>query len=282
MRALITGAGGQLGRAITRGWRDDELIAPGASDLDVTDEPSVWAAVRDYQPQVVVNCAAYTAVDACETDPEPAWAVNAGGAANLARACSAAGIGLVHLSTDYVFDGTLDRPYTEFDRPNPVSVYGRTKDAGEQLVRERCDEHVIVRTSWLQGIDGANFTKTMLRLGRERDRVEVVTDQVGTPTFAFDLAEAIRQLTVTRRYGTFHVTNAGACTWFDYAEAIFEEAGLDVEVAPTTAAAFGAPAPRPANSRLEGRHAAMAGLGALPHWRDGLRRLVRALEAEAA
>ena len=276
MRVVVTGAGGQLGREVVRAWSSagEQVVALDRAALDIGEDQDVWAAVRDYAPDVVVNAAAYTKVDACEDDPAPAWAINAGGAASLARACRAAGALLVHVSTDYVFDGAAPHPYTEFDRPNPQSVYGRTKDAGEQLVRQHCPEHQIVRTAWLHGAGGANFVTTMLRFGRERGAATVVTDQAGSPTFAFDLAPAMRQLAVTRRPGTFHLVNSGFATWYEVAEATFAEAGLDVELTPTDSAAFARPAPRPANSRLECRHAELAGLGPLPHWRQSLGRFV--------
>ena len=281
MRVLVTGAGGQLGREVVRSWSaaGEQVVALDRGALNVAAEADVWGAVRDYAPDVVVNAAAYTAVDACEDDAEPAWAVNAGGPAHLARACHSAGVMLVHLSTDYVFDGAATHPYTEFDRPNPQSVYGRTKDAGEQLVRQHCPNHQIVRTAWLHGVGGANFVSTMLRLARERGEVSVVTDQVGSPTFVFDVAPALRQLSQSHRPGTFHLVNAGFASWYEVAEATFAEAGLDVELTPIDSASFARPAPRPANSRLEGRNTALAGVRQLPPWRQALARFVKEVAA---
>ena len=281
MRALVTGAGGQLGREIVRAWSaaGEQVVALDRAALDVSRRHDVRAAIGNYAPHVVVNAAAYTAVDACEDDAEPAWAVNAGGAANLALACDHVGALLVHVSTDYVFDGTADRAYTEFDRANPQSAYGQTKEAGEQLVRQHCPNHQIVRTAWLHGVGGANFVTTMLRLARERGAASVVTDQVGSPTFAFDLAPALRQLVDSGLTGTFHLVNTGFASWYDVAEAAFAEAGLDVELTPTESAAFARPAPRPANSRLEGRHAALAGVNPLPSWHESLVRFVREVTA---
>ncbi|MGH8910743.1 MAG: dTDP-4-dehydrorhamnose reductase [Egibacteraceae bacterium] len=279
MRVLVTGAGGQLGHDLLAAFARDEVAGLEHHDLDVTSEPAVVAAVRDHAPDLVVHAAAFTKVDACESEPETAWRVNALGSWWVARACALAGAAMVYVSTDYVFDGRLGRAYTEFDAVSPLSVYGRSKQAGEQLVRQTLPAHYIVRTSWLQGVRGGNFAKTMLRLARERGAVSVVDDQTGSPTFAFDLAPAIRRLAVTGRYGTYHLTNAGRCTWLAFARAVFEEAGLDVVCTPTSTAAFAAPAPRPAFSALDNLMARLTGLEPLPEWRASLKRLVRELAA---
>jgi dTDP-4-dehydrorhamnose reductase len=277
MRVLITGAGGQLGCDLVEAFAQDHAAGLAHADLDVSDEASVVAAVRDHGPDLVVHAAAYTRVDACEQDVDHAWTVNALGAWWVARACALAEASMVYLSTDYVFDGTAGRAYTEFDAPNPRSVYGRTKEAGEQLVRRALDAHYIVRTSWVHGVGGSNFAKTILRLARERGSVTVVDDQSGSPTFTFDLAPAIRQLAVTGRHGTYHLTNTGHCTWFEFARAIFTEAGLDVDVSPIDTATFGAPAPRPAFSVLDNTMARLTGLDPLPDWQASLKRLVAEL-----
>jgi dTDP-4-dehydrorhamnose reductase len=278
MRVLVTGAGGQLGHDLMKAFAQDEVVGLTHAELDVTSEPAVVAAVRDHAPDLVVHAAAFTKVDICEADPETAWRVNALGSWWVARACALAEAAMVYLSTDYVFDGTADRPYTEFDPVRPASVYGRSKEAGEQLVRETLPAHYIVRTSWLQGPHGANFTKTMLRLAGEHGTVRVVDDQTGSPTFTFDLAPAIRQLAVTGRHGTYHLTNAGHCTWFAFAQAIFGEAGLDVTCTPISTAVFGAPAPRPAFSVLDNLKARLVGLEPLPHWRASLKRLIAGVD----
>jgi len=271
VRVLITGAGGQLGHDLVDAFADDKVIGLTHGDLDVTSEPAVVAAIRDHAPDLVVHAAAYTRVDDCEADPRTAWQVNAMGSWWVARACALADATMVSISTDYVFDGRLERPYTEFDPTSPLSVYGRSKEAGEQLIRQTLPEHFIVRTSWLQGVQGRNFVKTMLRLGSERGAVSVVDDQTGSPTFSFDLAPAIRRLAVTGRYGTYHLTNAGQCTWFELARAVFEEAGLDpARVRPTTSETFVRPARRPAFSVLGHDRWAAAGLAPLPHWRTML------------
>lgn len=271
MHVLITGAGGQLAHALAWTYSDHDVVAVPFEKLDIGDNTAVTAAVDDIAPDLVLNAAAYTAVDACESDPNPAWRANAAGPWWLAQACARRGITLVHFSTDYVFSGDLDRPYTEFDQTGPTSIYGQTKLAGEQLVRETTDRHVIVRTSWLHG-DGTNFLATMLRLGRERGRVRVVNDQRGSPTFTFDLAPAVRTLIEAEQPGTFHLTNSGTCTWFELAQAAYGLVGLDVMCDAIDTATFGAPAPRPANSALDNRRARLLGLPELPAWQASLRR----------
>lgn len=282
MRVLITGAGGQLGSDLQAAFADDDVVALARSDLDVTHEPSVVAAVRDAAPDLVVHAAAFTKVDACEDEPQHAWQVNAVGAWWVARAAELAGAAIVFVSTDYVFAGLLGRPYTEFDPVSPRSVYGRTKEGGEQLVRRACPAHYIVRTSWVHGRVGGNFAKTMLRVGRERGALSVVDDQTGSPTFTFDLAPAIRALAVSGRHGTYHLTNQGSCTWFEFARAIFAETGIDVDLSPTDATTWGAPAPRPPYSVLDNHLARLTGLEPLPPWRDSLRRLLADLGEDVA
>lgn len=274
MKVLITGAGGQLGHDLQRAFADDHVIALDRAALDVTREADVQAAVGDHRPDLVVHAAAYTAVDACETETEAAWRVNATASWWVARACAATGAAMTYISSDYVFDGTLGRPYTEFDAVNPRSMYGRSKEAGEQLVRQSLDRHYIVRTSWVLGTQGGNFAKTMLRLGHERDALSVVDDQCGSPTFTFDLAPQIRRLAVTGRHGTYHLTNTGHCTWFELAQAIFEQSGITVDLTPTDTVTFGAPAPRPAYSVLDNLMSRQIGLPEMPAWQDSLKVLL--------
>ncbi|MPZ88748.1 MAG: dTDP-4-dehydrorhamnose reductase [Nitriliruptorales bacterium] len=279
MRVLITGAGGQLGHDLVDAFGGDQVTALDRSQLDVTEEAAVVAAVRDHAPDLVVHAAAFTKVDACESEPDTAWRVNALGSWWVARACALGDAAMVYLSSDYVFDGRAGRAYTEYDATSPLSIYGRSKEAGEQLVRRTLPRHYIVRTSWVHGAHGGNFVRTMLRLGRERGAVSVVDDQTGSPTFTFDLAPAIRRLAVTARHGTYHLTNGGHCTWFDLAQAAFEEAGVQVDLTATDTASFGAPAPRPAYSVLDNLTARLTGLPPLPPWRASLRRLIAELGA---
>jgi dTDP-4-dehydrorhamnose reductase len=277
VKVLVTGAGGQLGADLLHAFAGDDVVGLDRSTLDVTEEAAVVAAVRDHAPDLVVHAAAYTKVDACEEETDLAWRTNAIASWWVARACALADAQMVYVSTDYVFDGKAGRPYTEFDPISPLSMYGRSKEAGEQLVRSVLPAHYIVRTSWVHGTHGGNFAKTMLRLGAERRELSVVDDQTGSPTFTFDLAPAIRRLAVTGRHGTYHLTNTGHCTWFEFARAIFTEAGMDVDVSPIDTATFGAPAPRPAFSVLDNTMARLTGLDPLPDWQSSLKRLVAEL-----
>lgn len=281
MRILVTGAGGQLAHDLLAACRGDDVVALTRAELDISHEPAVVAAVREVRPDVVVNTAAWTDVDGCEADPDRAHTVNALGPWWLARACGGVGATLVHLSTDYVFDGQAPtdaggtpRPWTEVDPVAPRSVYGSSKLAGERLVRQTLAEHVIVRTAWLAGVGGGNFVRTMLRVARERGALQVVDDQIGSPTFTADLAPALRHLAVAGRPGTYHLTNEGRASWFDLAAATFELAGVDVDLSPQPSSALDRPAPRPAWSVLDTRHARLTGVPPLPHWRDGLARLL--------
>jgi dTDP-4-dehydrorhamnose reductase len=283
---LVTGAHGQLGSDLLDAVRNGtDVFARGLArkDLDLTDAFAVqdmvvgWERiVRSDSPHhrlVVVNCAAYTAVDAAEEDEETAYAVNAAGPALLATACAKAGARLIQVSTDYVFAGDADKPYDVDDEPAPTSAYGRTKLAGELAVREILpDASHVVRTAWVYGAAGSNFVKTMVRLERERETVSVVDDQRGSPTWSHDLAAGLLSLAGSDvPAGTLHATNRGATTWHGFARAIFEELGADPErVLPTTTQAFPRPAPRPANSVLSPRAWDDAPLPPLPAWRAEL------------
>ncbi|MEX2503926.1 MAG: dTDP-4-dehydrorhamnose reductase [Egicoccus sp.] len=275
MRVLITGAGGQLGRDLLGVFED--AVGLTRDELDVADEPAVRHAVEEFGPRLVVNAAAMTDVDACEADPDRAHAVNALGPWWLARACHDTGAALLTVSTDYVFDGAAPdgpdgRGFVETDLTRPLSAYGRSKLAGEQLVRDTLATHYVVRTAWLFGAHGDNFVRTMLRVGRERGAARVVDDQVGSPTSTRDLADAIREIAVSGRFGTYHRTNAGRASRFEQAAAVFELAGLDVDLQPTSSADLDRPARRPAFSVLDNRHAEVCGLRGLPPWRDALAR----------
>jgi dTDP-4-dehydrorhamnose reductase len=273
VRLLVTGAGGQLGADLVQVARGHQVVGLTRSELDVTDPAAVEKAVLEVRPDVVLNAAAYTAVDAAETDEPAAAAVNAQAPAHLARACALHGAGLVQVSTDYVFAGDAGTPY-EVDAPTgPTSAYGRTKLAGEQAVRELLpDRSWIVRTAWVYGATGGNFVKTMARLEATTDTLEVVDDQRGSPTWSRDLAEGLLALAAARPApGTYHCTNAGDTTWYGLARAVFEELGADPErVRPTTTDRFPRPAPRPAYSVLSGASWAAAGLPAPRPWRAAL------------
>jgi dTDP-4-dehydrorhamnose reductase len=276
MRVLVTGADGMLGCDVVRaGARaGHELVGLARAQLDVRDPAAVAAAVADTDPDWAINCAAWTDVDGAEANAEQARAVNSLGAGNLARAAAAAGVPLVHLSSDYVFDGRphLDssgrpRPYLESDPPHPLSVYGETKLAGEQQVLEASPSHAVVRSSWLFGVDGPNFVATMLRLAGERDSVAVVTDQIGCPSWTGHLAPALIGQLERGISGLAHLAGGGEISWNGFAKEIFRQADLDCRVDPATTAQMARPAPRPAFSALESEREDIL---PLPPWQDGL------------
>lgn len=270
MRLLVTGAAGMLGQDVVSAAQraGHDVLARSRGGLDVTDWPAVSEAVLAVRPEVVVNCAAWTDVDGAESAPEAAEAVNATGAGYVARAAAEAGAAVVHVSTDYVFDGTARRPYVESDPTGPMSAYGRGKLGGEREVARATDAHAIVRTAWLFGAGGRSFAGTMLGLGAERDEVRVVTDQVGCPTWTGHLAEAIVGVAERGERGILHAAGGGApCSWHDFAVEIFRQAGVDCRVTETTSAEYVRPAPRPAYSVLGSERPQPA---TLPDWREGL------------
>jgi len=270
-RFLVTGAGGMLGQDLLAALAGREVTALSRSDLDVTDLDAVRVAVAGHD--VVINAAAYTKVDDAESDEESAFTVNATAAGHLATATAEVGAILVQVSTDYVFDGTATTPYAEHTPLRPVSAYGRTKAEGERLVaRENPDRGYLVRTAWLYGAGGPNFAATMLKLAAQRDELSVVDDQVGQPTWTLDLAKKIVELVdAGAPFGTYHGTNSGQGSWFDFARAVFANAGLDPErVRPTDSSAFQRPAPRPAYSVLGHDAWRSAGLAPMRDWREAL------------
>jgi dTDP-4-dehydrorhamnose reductase len=280
VRVLITGAGGQLGRDLVVAFDGHEVVGADHARLDVSDRDAVLQAVGAVQPDAVVHAGAWTAVDACEDDPARAFAVNALGTRHVAEAARAAGASVCYLSTDYVFDGTQAAPYVEWDAPNPLSVYGKSKLGGE---RELDPGATIVRTSWVCGRHGNNMVKTVLRLDAEHDSLAFVDDQRGCPTFTPDLAAMIRHLVVSRRPGVFHVTNQGATTWYQFARDVLTAAGRDPEkVRPITTSALQPPrpAPRPANSVLDNAALRLQGVPLLPDHHEPLERLVKELANE--
>lgn len=272
MRVLVTGAGGQVGSDVVAALAGHDVVACTHGDLDVGDGDACMSVIQAAAPEVVVNAAAYTDVDGCESHPDRAFRDNAAGPGNVAAAARRSGAFVITISTDYVFDGAATEPYAENAPHNPLSVYGASKSAGERAALDaNPGATAIVRSAWIYGANGANFVKTMLRLSGERDTVDVVDDQTGAPTWSADLAHALVSLAAARRAGVYHVTNAGRVTWFGFARTIFELAGLDPDrVRPTTSERFVRPARRPAFSVLSDRAWREAGFASLRGWRDAL------------
>jgi len=294
MKLLVLGGAGQVGRELCRlGWPNGySLVALDRAGIDIADRDAVFGLLDRERPDCVINAAAYTAVDRAESEPEVAWAANCTGPANLAAASAEAGIPLIHLSTDYVFDGGKAGPYREDNPVNPLGVYGKSKEAGDRAIREALPEHVILRTAWVYSAHGHNFVKTMLRLGAERPVLRVVADQTGSPTSAADIAEAIRDIVRhieagKAHWGTYHFAGAGAVTWHGFAEAIFVEAapwrGRPPLVEPIGTGEYPTPVRRPANSVLDCTKIGEA-FGIVPRpWRAALADVIRELfEAESS
>ncbi len=270
MKILVAGAGGQLGQELAEilPGRGHETIALARNGLDITDASSVNKNIGRHAPDLVINAAAYTDVDGCETEPETAYAVNATGPRNLAQACGEEGCDLLHVSTNYVFDGEDGRPYEPFDPPRPISAYGRTKLAGEEYVKHLCNRWYVVRTAGVYG-RGHNFVRTMLRVGKERDALKVKDDEFVSPTYARDLAQGIAEVVENKLYGLYHLTNAGSCSWYEFTREILDLAGIETEVQPIPAAEYPLPAARPANGVISGLGNPQ-GSPKLRHWREAL------------
>ena len=271
MRALVAGAGGQLGLELADllPERGHEVVALDRAGLDVADLSSVERALEQHAPDLVINAAAYTNVDACETEPALAYGVNALGPRNLAQACERGGCELVHVSTNYVFDGGAERPYEPFDLPEPISAYGRTKLAGEEYVRDLCRRWYVVRTAGVYG-RGHNFVRTMLRVAAERDTLKVKNDEYVSPTYARDLAEAIVGTIEDGAYGLYHLTNSGSCSWYEFTREIFALSGVETTLVPIPGSEYPLPARRPANGVLSNPDRP-----ALRHWREALEDYLR-------
>jgi dTDP-4-dehydrorhamnose reductase len=280
MSILVTGVKGQLGFDLMKELKKRGLDCLGADieDFDITDEKATKAFLASCRPEAVIHCAAYTAVDRAEDEPGLCKAVNADGPRNIAKACGEIGAKMVYLSTDYVFPGDGDRFYETGDPTGPLCVYGRTKLDGELAVRAALDRHFIVRTSWVFGVNGGNFIKTMLRLSESRDEISVVSDQIGSPTYTADLAPLLCDMVLTDRYGTYHATNEGICSWAQLAEAALRAAGRSARVNFITTEEYPASkATRPKNSRLSKRSLDDAGFKRLPEWRDAVGRYIEEL-----
>lgn len=278
MKVLVTGVKGQLGYDVCRELdkRGIENIGVDIDEMDITDPESVDRVITEANPDAVIHCAAWTAVDAAEDDDkkEIVRKVNVEGPRNIAKVCKKLDIKMIQISTDYVFDGQGERPWEPSDPTGPVSVYGETKRDGENAVMELLDKFFIVRIAWVFGINGKNFVKTMLNVGKTHDVLTVVNDQWGSPTYTYDLAKLLVDMVLTEKYGIYHATNEGFISWYDFAVAIFKEAGMDnVTVKPVTTAEYGiSKAARPFNSRMSKEKLVENGFEKLPTWQDALKR----------
>ena len=284
MRVYITGFSGQLGYDVAKVLESRGIDYKGVSskDLDITDASAVDDMLTSYRPDAVIHCAAFTKVDLAESEPERCWAVNVDGTRNIAASCRKLGCKMVYISTDYVFPGDGTEPYLPDDDANPQSVYGASKYAGELAVRCLLDKFFIVRISWVFGINGSNFIKTMLRIGSTHNEVRVVNDQIGSPTYTADLAPLLCDMVMTEKYGIYHATNEGDfISWYDFTREIYRQAGYATKVLPVTTAEYGLnAAKRPSNSRMCKTKLAENGFSLLPPWQDALSRYLGQLNSQ--
>lgn len=280
MKVLVTGVKGQLGYDVVNELTKRGHIAIGTDieEMDITDADSVDAVIKENAPDAVIHCAAYTAVDAAEDNADLCRKINAEGTQNIANVCKELDIKMTYISTDYVFDGEGERPWEPDDERTPLNVYGQTKYEGELAVQNTVDKYFIVRIAWVFGVNGKNFIKTMLNLGKTRDSLTVVNDQFGSPTYTFDLARLLVDMVETDRYGIYHATNEGICTWYEFACEIFKQAGMNVKVSPVSSAEYPAKAKRPSNSRMSKEKLAENGFEKLPTWQDALSRYLKEIE----
>ena len=277
MKVFVTGVRGQLGYDVVNELekRGLEAIGVDIQEMDITDADSVNSVIGEAAPDAVIHCAAYTAVDAAEDNVEICRKVNAEGTQNIANMCKKLDIPMIYISTDYVFDGQGERPWLPEDERAPLNIYGQTKYEGELAVQNTLDKYFIVRIAWVFGINGKNFIKTMLNLGKTRDHLTVVNDQFGSPTYTYDLARLLVDMILTDKYGIYHATNEGICTWYEFACEIFRQAGIAVDVAPVTADQYPAKAKRPSNSRMSKDKLEENGFERLPSWQDALGRYLK-------
>lgn len=281
MRILVTGAKGQLGFDLVKTLSTKYLVLGcGWGMLDISNEDQCIKVVNDYNPDVVMHCAAYTAVDQAEIDIDQAYKINTVGTRNMVIASESVRAKFCYISTDYVFDGKSTEAYREYDNTNPINIYGKSKEAGEQLVQSLSSSYFIVRTSWLFGIHGKNFVKTILHLGSEKSEISVVNDQRGSPTYTVDLSNFLLELIDTYKYGIYHVSNSGECSWYEFAQAIFEEARVlgysyNIKINPCKTKEITQLAPRPRNSVMDHQSIRINGLKDLRSWREGLREFLK-------
>ncbi len=277
MRVLVTGVKGQLGHDVMNELekRGYEGIGVDVEEMDITDRETVERVMREVHPDKVVHCAAWTAVDDAEDKVELCRKINAYGTENIARMCKELSAPMIYLSTDYVFDGEGTRPWEPDDERHPLNVYGQTKYEGELAVEKYLDAYFIVRIAWVFGVNGKNFIKTMLRLSETHDTITVVDDQVGSPTYTYDLARLLVDMLETEKYGRYHATNEGLCSWYEFAKEIFRQAGREVKVIPVSSEEYPAKAKRPHNSRMNKDKLREMGFAPLPAWEDALSRYLK-------
>ncbi|MFR3729974.1 dTDP-4-dehydrorhamnose reductase [Lacrimispora sp.] len=280
MKVFVTGVKGQLGFDIMNELkkRGHEAIGVDIEEMDITDEESVNRVIKAAAPDAVIHCAAYTAVDAAEDNEELCRKVNAAGTGYIARVCRELDIKLMYISTDYVFNGQGTRPWEPDDKREPLNVYGQTKYEGELAIEEILEKYFIVRIAWVFGVNGKNFIKTMLNLGKTRDKLTVVADQIGSPTYTYDLARLLVDMIETEKYGRYHATNEGLCSWYEFACEIFKQAGMNVTVEPVSSDQFPVKAKRPMNSRMSKDKLDENGFVRLPSWQDALARYLTKIE----
>lgn len=280
MKVLVTGVKGQLGYDVVNELTKRGHVAIGTDieEMDITDAGSVDKVIKENTPDAVIHCAAYTAVDAAEDNVELCRKINADGTQNIANVCKELDIKMIYISTDYVFDGEGERPWEPDDNRTPLNVYGQTKYEGELAVQNTLDKYFIVRIAWVFGVNGKNFIKTMLNLGKTRDSLTVVNDQFGSPTYTYDLARLLVDMVETDKYGVYHATNEGICTWYEFACEIFKQAGMSVKVSPVLASEYPAKAKRPSNSRMSKEKLTENGFEKLPDWQDALGRYLKEIE----
>ena len=284
MKVLVTGVGGQLGFDVCRRLNQLGIANKGVDiqDFDLTDGEAVLCAVKDYAPDAIIHCAAYTNVEKAETMPEACAAVNETGTRNVAQAALAVNAKMMYISTDYVFNGQGTRPWEPDDHREPLNAYGQSKYEGELAVEELVKKFFIVRIAWVFGVNGKNFIKTMLRVGKERGAVSVVDDQIGSPTYTYDLARLLVDMIQSDKYGRYHATNEGLCSWYEFAVEIFKQAGMDVKVTPVSTAEYTAAYPgqakRPMNSRISKEKLSDNGFERLPSWQDAVGRYLKEIQ----
>lgn len=281
MRILVTGVKGQLGHDVVNelAKRGHTPIGVDVEEMDITDASAVEKEMKKEPLDAVIHCAAYTAVDAAEDNREICMRVNAEGTRNIARVCRELDLKMVYISTDYVFDGEGERPWEPDDPRDPLNVYGESKYQGELAVEEYLEKYFTVRIAWVFGVNGKNFIKTMLRLAESQKEINVVNDQIGSPTYTYDLAVLLVDMVETEKYGRYHATNEGLCTWYEFAKEIFRQAGVDIRVNPVSSDEFPAKAKRPHNSRMDKRKLVRNGFRPLPSWQDALKRYLEIIRS---